>query len=305
MKARTGILALTTAAALAVALSACGSSDPLADQDDQEQGSGGDAGDAIVVGSQAYASNEIIAEVYAQALENAGHTVEREFSIGQRDAYLPSLESGEVQVFPEYTGNFLQYLDEDTEARSSDDVYAALKEALPDSLTALDYASATDQDSYTVTAEYANENGLKTIEDLAKVSGTITLGGPPELEERPYGPKGAKSVYGLDLAFSATGDTTVEALQAGEIQVGNVFTADPRISTEDLVPLEDTKGLFLSSNVVPIVSSDIADEVADVLNPISAKLTPDELIAMNVANTEDAQQPDEIAKAWLSDQGLS
>lgn len=303
MKARTGILALAGAAALALTLSSCGSSDPLA----EETGDGGadqGSGDTLVVGSQAYASNEIIAEVYAQALENAGFTVEREFNIGQRDAYLPSLENGEIQVFPEYTGNFLQYFDEDTDARSADDVYAALQDALPDSLTALDYAQATDQDSYTVTADYAAENSLTTIADLAGVSGDITLGGPPELEERPYGPKGAKSVYGLDLAFSATGDTTVEALQAGEIQVGNVFTADPRISTDDLVTLEDPDGLFLSSNVVPIVASDVADEVADVLNPVSAKLTADELIAMNVANTEDAQQPEEIATAWLSDQGL-
>jgi len=303
MKTRTALSSLAGVAALALALTACGSSDPLADEptEDADQ----PASDTIVVGSQAYASNEIIAEVYAQALENAGLTVERQFSIGQRDAYLPSLESGEVQVFPEYTGNLLQFFDEDTEARASDDVYAALQDALPDTLTALDYAEATDQDSYTVTAAFAEENDLVTIEDLANVDGELVLGGPAELEERPYGPIGAESVYGLDLGFEATGDTTVEALQAGQIQIGNVFTADPRIATEDLVPLEDTKALFLASNVVPIVSSDVADEVADSLNAVSAKLTPDELIAMNVANTEDAQQPDEIASAWLADQGLA
>ncbi|MFT4036519.1 MAG: ABC transporter substrate-binding protein, partial [Patulibacter sp.] len=288
MKIRT-MLAAAGAAVLTLSLAACATNDPLGPPTS-------DASDTLVVGSQAYASNEIIAEIYAQALEHAGYTVERRFDIGQRDAYLPSLEDGEIDVFPEYTGNLLQYLDADTPARSADDVYTALQQALPASLVALDYAEATDQDSYTVTADYAAEHHLATIADLAGVSGTVTLGGPPELEERPYGPAGAKSVYGLDLAFEATGDTTVEALLAGQIQVGNVYTADPRIQTENLVPLEDTEGLFLSSNVVPIVSADRADTVAKVLDPINAALNTDELIAMNVANTDGAQQPDKIAK---------
>lgn len=297
----TKTFALAGVAALALALSACGSSDPLA----EEPTDGGEAsGEAIVVGSQAYASNEIIAEVYAQALENAGLAVERQFSIGQRDAYMPALESGEIDVFPEYTGNLLQFFDEDADARAPEDVAAALDDALPESLVALEYAQATDQDSYSVTRDFADENGLTSIGDLAGVDGEVTLGGPPELEERPYGPIGAKSVYGLDLAFEATGDTTVEALLAGQIQVGNVFTADPRIETEDLVPLEDTEGLFLSSNVVPIVSADVADEVAAALDPVSAALTADELVAMNVANTEDAEQPEQIAEEWLAEQGL-
>ncbi len=97
--------------------------------------------ETIVIGSQAYYSNEIIAEIYAQALENAGFAVEREFQIGQRDAYLPALESGEVDLFPEYTGNLLQFYDPDTTATTSDDVYAALQDALPDGLAVLDQSS--------------------------------------------------------------------------------------------------------------------------------------------------------------------
>lgn len=303
MKAMTKTAALVGAGVLALSLASCGSGDPLA-----EETEGGDAdsgsGESIVVGSQAYASNEIIAEVYAQALENAGFEVERKFSIGQRDVYMPSLENGEIHLFPEYTGNLLQFLDDTTEARTPDDVYAELGEALPDGLEALAYAPATDQDSYSVTQQFADDNQLTTIADLANIDGTVTLGGPPELEERPYGPSGAESMYGVDLAFEATGETTVEALLAGTIQVGNVFTADPRIESEGLVPLEDPDGLFLSQNVVPIASADIAADIAEAIDPVSAALTSEELVAMNVANTTDAQQPDEIAAGWLSEQGL-
>lgn len=301
--ARTTRLTLATGVALAGALvlAGCASSNPLdAPSDDT---SGGDS-DTIVIGSQAYYSNEIIAEIYAQALENAGYTVDKQFNIGQRDAYMPDVESGEIDLFPEYTGNLLQYFDDSSEATSPDDVYAALQEALPDGLTALDYAEASDQDTYTVTKAFADANDLTTIADLADVDGTVTLGGAPELEQRPYGPAGAKTVYGLDLAFSATGDTTFDALLADEIQVADIYSADPRFQTEDIVALEDPESLILASNVVPIASSDVADEIADVINGISAELSADDLVAMGVQSTVDQMSPEDIATEWLTEKGL-
>jgi osmoprotectant transport system substrate-binding protein len=230
--------------------------------------------------------------------------VERQFNIGQRDAYIPLLEDGSVTLFPEYTGNLLQYFEPDTEARTSDDVYAALQEALPDGLEVLDQSSATDQDSYTVTKAFADQYGLTTIADLAKVDVPLTLGGNAELAERPYGPTGLKSTYGVDVNFSATGDTTVEDLVAGTVNVANVYTSDPRIETDDLVVLEDPKGLFLASNVVPVVNEAIAADVADIINSVSAKLTPEGLVSLNVQNTVDQKSAEEIAKAWLKENGL-
>lgn len=289
-------------AAAALALAGCASSNPLEDDNAAGGETGGDQ--TIVVGSQAYYSNEIIAEIYAQALENAGFEVEREFQIGQRDAYIPLLEDGSVNVFPEYSGNLLQYFDEETEARTADDVYAALPAALPEGLEVLDQSTATDQDSYTVTADFAAQYDLTTIADLAGVDVPLTLGGPAELAERPYGPTGLADTYGVEVAFSPTGDTTVEDLVAGTVNVANVFTADPRIQTQDLVVLEDPEGLFLASNVVPVVSSDVAEEVADVLNAVSAALTPEGLVALNVQSTEDQLSSDEIASQWLEENGL-
>ena len=302
--ARKSRLALATGVALSAALvlAGCASSNPLDAPSDDSSGDG--ASDTIVIGSQAYYSNEIVAEIYAQALEGAGFTVDRQFNIGQRDAYMPDVESGAIDLFPEYTGNLLQYYDDSSDATSSDDVYAALQDALPDGLTALDYAEASDQDTYTVTKAFADANGLTSIADLSKVDGTVTLGGAPELEQRPYGPAGAKSVYGLDLAFSATGDTTFDALLADEIQVADIYSADPRFQTEDLVALEDPESLILASNVVPIASSDVADEIADVINGVSAELSVDDLVALGVQSTVDQMSPEDIAEEWLTDKGL-
>lgn len=301
-RGKRSVFAVGLVAAAALALTACGSSESLSEPADSGESSGGDA---IVVGSQAYYSNEIIAEIYAQALEAADLTVDRQFSIGQRDAYMPDVESGEIDVFPEYTGSLLEYIsDDEVTVTSPDDVYAALQEALPESLTALDFAEASDQDSYTVLKSFAEENGLTTIGDLAKVTSPVTIGAAPEFEQRPYSPAAAKEVYGVDLAFSATGPTTLESLLAGEIQVADIYTADPAFETEEIVALEDPENLIISSNVVPIVSSDVADEVSDVLNAISAKLTAEELVALNVLSTVDQESPEDIATKWLEDNDL-
>ncbi|NAZ17116.1 glycine/betaine ABC transporter [Glutamicibacter soli] len=284
-----------------LALAGCGSSDPLANE--PSAGASGESDKSVVVGSQAYYSNEIIAEIYAQALEKAGFTVERKFNIGQRDAYMPQLENGSIDIMPEYTGNLLQYFEPKTSARASEDVYDELGKALPDSLAVLDQAQASDQDSYTVTEKFAKDNSVSSIEDLAKVSQKLTLGGPPELAERPYGPKGLSKTYGVDVAFSATGDTTVEDLNAGTVNVANVFTADPRIRTDKLVVLDDPKALFLASNVVPVVEADKSEELAAVINPISAKLSAEELINLNVESTVEQKSAQDIASAWLGSNG--
>jgi osmoprotectant transport system substrate-binding protein len=297
-KGRLALGAVVVGAALA--LSGCASGDPL----DSGAGETNGASETITVGSQAYYSNEIIAEIYSQALENAGFTVERQFQIGQRDAYLPSLENGDVDLFPEYTGNLLQFYSPDTKATTSDDVYAELKDALPKGLTVLDQAAATDQDSYNVTKDFADANKLKSLEDLKNVTTPLTLGGNAELEERPYGPQGLLSVYGATVGFSATGDTTVEDLLAGTVNIANVYSADPRIQTENLVTLEDPKGLFLASNVVPLVNADIADSIADVINAVQAKLTAEGLVALNVESTVDQKSSADIAKKWLEDNDL-
>ena len=298
---RTRLAALGITAVAALALAGCASSDPLGGDSTGTPAPSGS--DTIVVGSQAYYSNEIIAEIYAQALENAGFTVERQFQIGQRDVYIPSLEDGSVQLFPEYTGNLLQFFDPETTATTSEDVYAALQEALPEGLTVLDQSPATDQDSYNVTAAFAEENGVSSIADLAGIEG-LTLGGAPELEERPYGPKGLKELYDVDVKFSATADTTVDELVAGNIQVANVYSADPRIQTNDLVTLDDPEGLFLASNVVPVASTAIADDIADVINAVSAALTPEGLVALNVESTEEQRSSADIATDWLAANGL-
>ena len=301
---------LTALAALAVtsafALTARGTdSSPLEDDGATNDASGDDT---IVIGSQDYYSNEIIAETYAQALENAGYDVDRQFRIGQREAYLPEIEAGEIDLFPEYSGPVLQYWEPDTEARLPDDVFAALEEAAPEGLNVLDQSPATDQDSYVITQEFADEWGIENVEDLDKVTEPMTLGANSEAESRPNGPKGLEETYGIEVGFAPIEDSggplTVKALKDGDVQLAIIYTADPSIESNNLVSLEDTKGLFLSSNVVPLASDKVDDKAAEVINEVSAAMSPEDLVSLNNRSVTEQLPAADIAKDWLEEKGL-
>ena len=299
------LVALAAAAVGAtVALAGCASGDPL----DSGSGETDGGGETLVVGSQDYYSNEIIAELYAQALEENGFTVDRQFRIGQREVYVPEIESGAIDVFPEYTGNLLQYYVPDTTATTSDDVYAELEGALPDGLRVLEQSPATDQDSYNVTREFSEANGVTSLADLKDVTTPITLGGNSELESRPYGPEGLASVYGVEVGFTPIEDSggplTLKALVDDQVQMVNIYSADPNIAANDLVTLEDPEGLFLASNVVPVVSDKVTDEIAEILDTVSAALTAEDLVALNSLSVNEQQSAEQIARDWLAEQSL-
>ena len=294
---------LTLAAAFAsaaLALSACGTVESLEGRSNMDAST-------IIVGSQDYYSNEIIAEAYAQALEGAGFTVERQLRIGQREVYMPEIEAGAIDVFPEYTGNLLQYLDQNASAHTSEEVYATLQTALPMGLRALDQAPAADQDSYVVTADFAAEHSLASIGDLAG-AGTLTLGGNSELQTRPYGPMGLSQTYGVTVGFTPIEDSggplTVKALKDGDIQLANIYSSDPALADGTLRVLDDPKGLFLASHVVPLASSRVNDDAAAVINRVSAAMDAEDLVEMNRASTADQKSASQIAREWLISEGL-
>jgi osmoprotectant transport system substrate-binding protein len=305
---RRSILTRLTALAAsgALALTGCSSSDPL--DTDAEVSNGPATSEAIVVGSQDYYSSEIIAEIYAQALESAGYTVDRQFRIGQREAYVPEIEAGSIDLFPEYSGPLLQYWNPDTEARLADDVYAELVETTPDGLRVLDYSPATDQNAYTVTQEFADEWNLTTIGDLTNVTVPLTLGGNSEGENRPDGPAGLAAIYGVEVAFTPIedggGPLTVKALQDGDIQLAIIYTADPSIAENNLVSLEDTGGLFLASHVVPLASDNVDEDTAAIINQISAAMSPKDLIALNARSVKEELPAATIAADWLAQRNL-
>lgn len=297
---RTG--AITGVAVLSLALAACGG-DPTESGD-------ASSSDTITVGSADFPENEIIAEIYAQALEAKGVKVKKQLRIGAREAYIPALEKGEIDLLPEYSGNLLTYFDKDATATSADQIDEALDDALPDKLETLDAAPAEDKDSLNVTKEFAQKNDLTTIADLKNVD-DLTLGANPEFKTRAYGVPGLEKVYGITgVNFTPISDgggpNTVKALLDGKVDVADIYSTTPSISANDLVTLEDPKNMIAAQNVVPLINeAKASDKVEEVLDAVSKQLTTEDLLDLNAKNQgDDKTSAQVLAKEWLTDKGL-
>jgi osmoprotectant transport system substrate-binding protein len=306
---------VATAVVAALSMTACGgSSSPL---DSGSSGSSGGASsgsvpkpDKIIVGSANFPESAVLAEIYAAALSAKGITVEKKLNIGNRETYLPGLKDGSIDLIPEYTGVLLQYLDKSATATSADDVYTALKKALPSNLIVLDKSSAEDKDAIVVTKATADSWGLKSITDLAPHAGDVIFGGPPEIQRRADGLPGFKKNYNIEFkdfkSLDAGGPLTVDALKTGAVQAADIFTTDPSITVNNFVVLDDPKNNFAAQNVVPLINSAKAsDDVKQVLNAISAKLDTKTLIDLN-AKLSSPDKPDaaKVAADWLASAGI-
>ena len=205
----------------------------------------------------------------------------------------------------------LQYLNKDADQTAPDDVYTALQGALPDTLTVLDKSAAEDKDAVVVTRETATRLNVKSIADLAPQCGQLSFGGPPEFQQRPTGIPGIQKVYNCTFkefrSLDAGGPLTVAALKNGDVQAADLFTTDATIPANDFVVLDDPKSNFAAQNVVPLVNKAKAnDTVKQALNSVSAKLTTENLTALNAEAAGDAKpSPETVAKKWLSDNGLA
>lgn len=292
----------------ALTLSACGGgSDPLTSASASPAGSGAAsaAGGKVVVGSANFPENVLLAEIYAQALEAKGVQVDKKLNIGSREVLFDQVKSGGLTVLPEYAGSLLAFLDKKAPARKKEDVVAVLKEKLPAEVEILEPAPAEDNDSLTVTRETAQKSGLVTIEDLAKHGKNLVVGGPPEFQTRQE--KILKDVYGLEFKeWKKTGDATAEAIKDGTVQVGNVFTTDPKIVINGLIPLKDPKNAFAAGNIVPLVNkAGVDDTVTTTLNAVSAKLDTPGLLDLMKRVAIDKDDAATVAKDWLSQNGLA
>ncbi|MBV7412700.1 ABC transporter substrate-binding protein [Dermabacteraceae bacterium TAE3-ERU27] len=284
-------------------LTACGGGDPLAKNSPQSPA----AGDEIVIGSQQYYSNEIIAELFAQVLEANGTKVKRQYQIGQREVYLPELKSGAIDLMPEYGGNLLQFLDPKETAKSPEEIQAALQKVLPEGIRALPFAEASDQDSFVVTKETAQQHSLSSLADVSRM-GPVTIAANSELNKRPYGPSGLKEVYGIDATVQPVEDSggplTVKALLDGSVNLANIYSADPSIAENGFVVLQDPKLLVLPQRVTPLASQKVTAEQAEQVGRVISALDSASLIALNRDSVKSQAPSSEVASRWLKEKGL-
>jgi osmoprotectant transport system substrate-binding protein len=266
----------------------------------------GSAG-SLTIGSADFTESELLADIYADALQAKGVSVTKKLSIGERAVYWKAMQDGSINFIPEYNGSILYYLDTTATAKSTAAVTAALSSVLGSQFTALTPAEAQDSDTITVTQATQTKYHLTSIADLASVASHLTFGAPAAFQTRADGIPALKSVYGVVFgtftALSASGTVTVTSLKDGTIDAGDIFSTDPSFAADHFVALADPKNMFAAQNVTPIVASaKMTPTIQSTVNAVSSKLTTSELAALDAqVGTGD---PNAVAEQWLSSQGL-
>ncbi len=281
----------------------------------------GPVGDGVIkMGSAGFYESALVAEMYAQALEAAGLTVERKLSIGPRDVTWPAMQAGtDINIMPEYIGSILEFINGNAGEASGD--ADATRAALAARLAPLDFSvfaqtPAVDTNAFVVTKVTADQYGLASIGDLAAIAGDITWGLPPECATNPLC-GGALLKYGIDISalkvteLGACGGEVATALVNGGVQVGELCSTQPDIAQNGLVVLTDDLKTQPADALAPIVRNDLLRaldaqgvDIAAVLDPVSAAITTEDLTALNVRVGVDQEDVDVVARDFLTSKGL-
>ncbi len=273
------------------------------------------ADDAVVVASFNFPESVILAELYAQALEEVGVSVAREGEVGPRELMEPALEQGLVDLVPEYLGSALAYLDPSSAGVPLDagTISRRLAEILDGrGVVVLGHAPAQNQNAIVVTSETAARYGLSKVSDLAPVAAELVFVGPPECRDRPFCLPGLRGTYGLEfksfLSLDSGGRQTRAALSGGDADVGLLFVTDGHLADGDFVLLDDDRGLQPAENIVPLVRRSAVERWGDPLvqrlEAVSSALTTEALAEMNAEVATVGESPAEVAADWLDDQDL-
>ena len=266
----------------------------------------------IVVGvSGAFTENQLVAEMYADVLEHAGYSVEREFQLPNREVSQAALESGQIDLKPEYLSSLLLFMDPGAEHSNVPGVVAGLDASLlaRRGISLLTPSPAQDTNQFVVNARTAQEFGLTTMSSLAAQASHLTLGGPPECPQRPFCLTGLKSVYGILFddfkPLDAGGPQTVEALKTNEVQVGLLFSTDPSIEANGFVPLVDDRHLQDAENLTPVIRTAVLnDHIGAALDGVSAALTTEDVTTLVGKVTIGGQDIARVARDFLTTHGL-
>ncbi len=304
------LTALAVGATLAVA--ACGG--------DDGGGSGELAGTSLTVGSKEFTEQVILGQIAIIALEDAGASVQDETGIEGTANTRKALESGEIDMYWEYTGTgWVDILGNDVADAASD------KQALFDAVAEQDKENgiewilkteANDTYAFATSQATSDELGVTTISDYAElVTGDpedATLCAAAEFLDRPDGFPGVEKAYGFDLPDEQITELDLEIIytalpKADPCNFGEVFESAGQIPANDLLVLEDDKQYFPGYEVALTINEDVlaeSPEIEDVLAPIAEKLTTEELQQMNASVDVEGLPHEAVAQKWLEDNDL-
>ena len=296
-----GIVLLFTASLILV-LGACGGKS--AGSGGAAQAEAGSAGTgSVIVGSKDFTENEIGAEIYALALEDAGFTVERKMNIAGSVVHT-SITSAEIDIYPEYTGTGLITILGMEALTDQDAVYNSVKEAYTEriNITWLDYAEANDGQGLFISKKASDEYGITNISQLQANADKLRFCSQGEFDEREDGIPGLTKLYGeFNWKSSKIYDNGLkwEVVDNDEADVATAYTTEARLTeTDKFVLLEDDKHMWPPYNLAPIVRNEVLEkypEIADILNKVSAALDTETITKLNAQVDIEGEEYEDVA----------
>ena len=304
---------IVIAMSLTMLAAACGGDEnPPAGGGDGGGGLPGEGKPTVTIGTKDFTEEFILGELYTQALEAKGYTVDLKSNIGSTEIIDKALVSGEIDAYPEYTGVAVAVsAAKDIIPKSAEETLSLATDFYESrGQTVSEATPFFDVDAIATTKETADAEGLTTVADLKKL-GSFTVGARPEFKDRYQGFRGMQEVYGLtdakfkQLAFGLQ----YQALDSGDIEAANVFSTDAQLASGKYTVLEDPEGVFGFQNVVFVIDQTKldalgADDFMGIINDVNALLTNDAMQAMNAAVDIDKKEPTDVAKEFLDANGM-
>ena len=269
----------------------------------------------IRIGSDNFYESELMGEIYAQVLEADGYTVERKFGLGSRQERIPTMDSGEVDLVPEYVGSGLGFYDKAKITGDGQANATALQEVLtPKGITVLGITPGEDTNAFVVRKDTSDTMSLTKMSQLAAVQDQLKWGLPADCDTNPLC-AGALEEYGITYppkqreALGACDVPMATALEGKAIDIAELCSTQPAISQFGFVVLDDDLDTQPAENIAPLVRDDYLAKVdatafAALLDAASAKMTTEELTRLGVQVAVDQKDIEDVAKEWLTEQGL-
>jgi osmoprotectant transport system substrate-binding protein len=326
---------LVAALSLAVGISACGGGSSSSssesteaettapeESETTEEGTGGAIESnpanekiSLTIGSKNFPEQEILGEIYTQALQAAGYKAKSDLSLGSETVALKTLKAGKISGYPEYASTaltaFFGLEPEEVPSGATAAWEKSNEEFEKEGLTAFKptpFASANAVGLLKSTAEKYN---LKTISDLEGVSEKLSLYGSPECEERIDCLAGLEKYYGLKFKEFKPVDIELRysVLEKGQADLSILFTTDPELASEkeEFVILEDDKHVFPAGNVIFVTSQKVAEEAGPdyqkTIEQVQEGLTLKVMQELDARVELERQSPAEAASAYLESAG--
>jgi osmoprotectant transport system substrate-binding protein len=278
-------------------------------------GGGSSSGPSITVGSKNFTEQVVLGELYSQVLEDSGFDVKKKLNLGNVTTLDQALQSGNVTMYPEYTGTSLvQALgQEDADYPNPQATYDAAKKGYESRDPAATLLASVDyNNSYAITVpkDIAKKYDLKTVGDLAGVSDEITFASFGECQENPACFPNLKDNYDVNFKDVTLVDSLglrYQALKQGDAQAAVGFTTDAQLLSEDLVVLDEKKDIWPYYYAAPVIDQSYLDEhqkVADIVNPVSKSLGINDIRSLNGRVDLDNEDADKVAEDYLKENGF-